>query len=203
MAKSEATPFIIRPEEDANTLARDANLGLTWRKTNARLQSRQGNLHGLARAVLQSALPAIIQMRECLHCSAHIGWPNPCQNTQTKLVSSAQSHGWRRGSFVSRAGRFCCSQRTFELCLGFRSDINANLMHQRLFSHERRKTPFHRGSGFQFPAQFVARLAYSSVAAPGSTRTCQTGEGQKKKKPDVIDYFLVSTLIRLKKIVTW
>ena len=50
---------------------------------------RQGNLHGLARAVQQSARPAMEQVRECSHWPAHVGCPTPCLHAQTKPVSAA------------------------------------------------------------------------------------------------------------------
>ena len=49
----------------------------------------------------------------------------------------------------------------FEHSVGFRSDINANLMQDVCFSHERRKASFYFGSRFQFRAKLVARLVHT------------------------------------------
>ena len=76
---------------------------------------------------------------------------------------------------------------------------------QDVFPHERRKASIHFGSGFQFHTKLVAGLVHAWKAASGygswrhqesfqwEPHTCRIGKGQK---PDIIDYFLVSTLIR-------
>ena len=93
----------------------------------------------------------------------------------------------------------------FEHSVGFRVDINANLMHDVCLLTRDRKPPFISGVDFNFPPKlwqdlsfhggslWIHKLGASVVAPEGSTHTCRTGRGQK---PDIIDYFLVSTLIR-------
>ena len=80
----------------------------------------------------------------------------------------------------------------FEHAVGFRSDINANLMHDVSLLMRNGKLPFILGSGFQLPAQFVAGLVCSwrqsldpKVGSIGGhcrgfhTHTCRAGRGQK------------------------
>ena len=93
----------------------------------------------------------------------------------------------------------------FEHSIGFRSDINANLMQDLCFLTRDGKLPFILGGGFNFPPSlwqdlsmhrgslWLRKLGASVVIPQGTTHTCRTGKGQK---PDIIDYFLVSTLIR-------
>ena len=92
----------------------------------------------------------------------------------------------------------------FEHSVGFRSD-QRQFDARRVFSHERWEVSFHSGSRFQLPTQIVARpvharrqslaqkLGASVVILEGITHTCRASKGEK---PDIIDYFLVSTLIR-------
>ena len=93
----------------------------------------------------------------------------------------------------------------FEHSVGFRSDINANLMQDVSFLTRDGKLAFILGADFNFPpslwqdlsmhgGSFCKRKLGASVVIPeGTTHTCRTGKSQK---PDIIDYFLVSTLIR-------
>ena len=69
---------------------------------------------------------------------------------------------------TDEAGVLCTNPRLvllltadFEHSVGFRSDINANLMHDVCFLTRDGKPPIHLGSGFQLPAQFVAGLVFS------------------------------------------
>ena len=76
---------------------------------------------------------------------------------------------------------------------------------RRVFSHERWNASFHSGSRFQIPPNlwqdlsmhggslWLQKLGASVVITGRTTHTCRVGKG---KKPDIIDYFLVSTLIR-------
>ena len=142
----------------------------------------------------------MVQVRDCLHWSSHVGFPNPCLFAQTKPVSSAQTRGWRRAS--------CCSQRTsiFRTLCRFSQRYLCQMDARRAFSHERWKTPTHLGSGLQCSAQFVARLAFFMKVASRSeswehrwsfqwvphTRAELVGG----KSLTSFDYLLVSTLVR-------
>ena len=66
--------------------------------------------HGQAQAVRRSALQAMAQVREYSLWSAHVGFLSPSLHVQMKLVFSAPTHDWQRGSYVSWVGRFCCLQ---------------------------------------------------------------------------------------------
>ena len=92
----------------------------------------------------------------------------------------------------------------FEHSVGFRSDINANLMQDVFFSRE--TEGFHSfWERISIYCQACGRTCPCMAAASGRVswehqwsfqrepHTCRTGKGQK---PDSIDYFLVSTLIR-------
>ena len=93
----------------------------------------------------------------------------------------------------------------FEHSVGFRSDINANLMQDVCFLTRDGRLPLILGADFHFPPSlwqdpstrggslWIQKLGASVVAPVSSTHTCRTGRG---RKPDIIDYFLVSTLIR-------
>ena len=150
---------------------------------------RQGRLHGLARAVLQSPLPAT-------HWSAYL-------HAQTKPASSLPTDGWRDGSFVSWAGKICCSQLVVNtLWISQRCQCQSDA--RRVFSHQRRKTASHFWERVSIsPPSLWQDLSLQTVSGPQSwerrwslqwvPHTCRTGRGQK---PDIIDCFLVSTLIR-------
>ena len=149
---------------------------------------RQGNLRGLARAVQQSARPTKYKCGSARACT-HM------------LIFQAHVHVHRRSwcpvpqPTVGGAGHSRHGQ----------GNHAADSDSRRVFSHERRKTPIHLVSGFQFLAQLVARLVSSCRQSLDSKcwkhrwshqlvpHTCRSGRGQK---PDIIDYFLVSTLIR-------
>ena len=93
----------------------------------------------------------------------------------------------------------------FEHSVGFRSDINANLMQDVCFLTRDGKLPLILRADFNFPPSLWQDLSMhggslslrklgASVAIPEeTTHTCRTGKG---RKPDIIDYFWVSTLIR-------
>ena len=93
----------------------------------------------------------------------------------------------------------------FEHSVGFRSHINANVMQDVCFLTRDGKLPFILGADFNFPPSLwqdlsmhggslqLRKLGASVVIPEGTTHTCCAGKGQK---PDIIDYFLVSTLIR-------
>ena len=89
----------------------------------------------------------------------------------------------------------------FEDSVGFRRDINANLMQDVCFLTRDGKLPFILGADFSFSPnlwQWRQSLVTGSWEHQRSfqrephTRAVQA----KVKKPDIIDYFLVSTLIR-------
>ena len=92
-----------------------------------------------------------------------------------------------------------------EHSVGFRSDINANLMHDVCFLTRDEKFPFIMGADFNFPPSlsqdlslhgggtWTKQLGASVVIPEGSSHTCRTGRGQK---PDITDYFMVSACIR-------
>ena len=130
----------------------------------------------------------------------------PVSDVQPKLEFSAPTQDWRSASFGSWAGRLCCSQRTFRALCRFPQRCQGQFDARRVFSHERWEMFIYLGSGLQFRTQLVAGLVYSwrqpldpKVGSIGGhargfhTHTCRTGRGQK---PNIIDYFLVSTLIR-------
>ena len=93
----------------------------------------------------------------------------------------------------------------FEHPVGFRNDINANLMHDVCFLTRDGKFPFILGAGFNFPPSlwqdlslqgggiWIKQLGASVVTLEGSSHTSRTGRGQK---PGIIDYFMVSACIR-------
>ena len=89
----------------------------------------------------------------------------------------------------------------FEDSVGFRRDINANLMQDVCFLTRDGKLPFILGADFQFLAKLVAMAAVFGYGSWEHQRSFQrephTRAVQAKvKKPDIIDYFWVSTLIR-------
>ena len=93
----------------------------------------------------------------------------------------------------------------FEHSVRFRSDINANLIHDVCFLTRDGRLPFIFGADFNFPPDlwqdlslhgggiWTKQLGASVVIPEGSSHTCRTGRGQK---PDIIDYFMVSACIR-------
>ena len=93
----------------------------------------------------------------------------------------------------------------FEHSVGFRSDINANLMHDVCFLTRDGRFPFILGADFNFPPSLWQDLSLhgggiltkqvgASVVIPeGSSHTCRTGRGQK---PGIIDCFILSACIR-------
>ena len=92
----------------------------------------------------------------------------------------------------------------FEHSVGFRSDINANLMQDVCFLTRDGRLAFILGTDFNFPPSlwqdlsmhggslWIRKLGALVVIPEGTTHTCRTSKGQQ---PDIIDYFLVSTLI--------
>ena len=94
---------------------------------------------------------------------------------------------------------------SFGHSVGFRSDINANLVQDVYFLTRDGKLPFILGADFNFPPSlwqdlsmhggslWLRKLEASEDVPEGTTQTCRTGKGQKS---DIIDYFLMSTLIR-------
>lgn len=118
---------------------------------------------------------------------------NPCQHVLTKPEFSAP---YALGDFAAH--------RVLRTICGFPQRYQFQFDARHVFFHEGWVTPIHLGCGFQFPAQFVARPVCSwrdpldpKVGSAGghsrgcrATHTCRTGRGQK---PDIIDYFLVST----------
>ena len=103
---------------------------------------------------------------------------------------------------AERVVRILLPTAYFEHSVGFRSDISANLMYDVCFLTRDGKI---LGADDNCPPSlwqdlsihggglWIPKLGASVVAPVGSTHTCQTGRGQK---PDIIDYFVVSTLIR-------
>ena len=93
----------------------------------------------------------------------------------------------------------------FEHSVCFRSDINASLMQDVCYLTRDGKLPFILGADFNFPPNlwqdlsihggnlWLQKLGASVVIPEGTTHTCRATKG---KKPDIMDYFLVSTLIR-------
>ena len=87
----------------------------------------------------------------------------------------------------------------FEHSVGFRSDVNANLIQDVCFLTIDGKVPFILGADFNFPPNlwqdlpthggslWLQKLGASVVVPEGTTHTCRVGKGQK---PDIIDYFL-------------
>ena len=161
-------------------------------------KKKRENSHGQAQAV--SAISTASNGTSAgVLALVHARWFSKptCLYVQMKLVFSAPTHDWQGGSFSCHGSRYFRwfpqrHQRQFDA--------------RRVFSHERRKASIHFGSGLQFPAKLVARLVHawrqsldhgswgaSMVIPEGTTHTCRTSRGQK---PDTIDYFLVSTLIR-------
>ena len=158
-------------------------------------------------AVRRPALQATAQVREYSHWSAHVGFPSPCPYVVDEagfLCPNPRLAG--RVIRVSWVGRFCCLQLISSTPCRFPQRYQRQFDARRVFSHERRKASSHFGSRFQLPAKLVARPVHArrqSLASEtgsisghfpgGTTHTCCVGKGQK---PDIIDYFLVSTLIR-------
>ena len=108
---------------------------------------------------------------------------------------------------IGREGHTCQGQGDFVVYSLFRGLRWFPQRHQRqfdarrVFSHERRKASIHFGSGFQFLAKLVAMAAVFGYGSWEHQRSFQrephTRAVQAKvKKPDINDYFLVSTLIR-------
>ena len=109
------------------------------------------------------------------------------------------------GRVIRVMGRESLMTAYFEHSISFRSDINANLMQDVCFLTRDGKRPFILGADFNFPPSlwqdlsmhggtlWLQKLGASVVIPAGTTHSCRTGKGQK---PDIIDYFLVSTLIR-------
>ena len=98
-------------------------------------------------------------------------------------------------------GRETCCLQLISSSVGFRSDINANLMQDVCFLTRDGKLPFILGApslwqdlSVQGGSLWIRKLGASVVTPDGTTHTCRTGKGQK---PDIIDSFLVSTLIVL------
>ena len=132
------------------------------------------------------------------HWSVHVGFPSPCPYVSMKLVFSAQPTFGRDEIFLFTA--------SFEHSVGFRSDINANLMQDVCFLTRDGKLPFILGADFNFPPNLWQDLSMhggslwlqrlgASVVIPemNHTHVPSTGKGQK---PDIIDNFLVSLLIQ-------
>ena len=147
----------------------------------------------------------LAQVREYSHWSAHVGFPSPCPYVQTKLVFLCPNPRLA-GRVIRVEGReILLFTAYFEHSVGFRSDINANLMQDVCFLTRDGKLPFILGADFNFPPSlwqdlsihggsiWLQKLGASVVIPGGTAHTCRVGKGQK---PDIIDYFLVSTLIR-------
>ena len=144
-------------------------------------------------------------MQECSHRSESVGFPSPCKSAVTMLVFSVQIHDWQGGSYTSWRGQILLLTAYFEHSVGFRSDINANLMHDVCFLTREWRFPSILGADFNFPPSlwqdltlhgggiWIKQLGASVVIPEGSSHTCRTGRGQK---PDTIDYFMVSACIR-------
>ena len=94
---------------------------------------------------------------------------------------------------------------SFEQPVGFRSEINVNLMHDVCFLTRDGRLPFIPGAYFNVPPSpgqdstlhggslWLQKLEASVVTPVGSTHTCRTGRVQK---PDITDYLLVSSRVR-------
>ena len=163
------------------------------------------NSRGQAQAVRRSALQAMAQVREYSHWSALVGFSTPlsvCTDEAGVLCPNPRL----AGRVVRVKGRrFLMFTAYFQHFVAFRSDINANLMQDVCFLTRDGKLPFILGAPFNFPpslwqdlsmhgGSFCKRKLGASVVIPeGTTHTCRTGKSQN---PDIIDYFLVSTLIR-------
>ena len=92
----------------------------------------------------------------------------------------------------------------FAHSVGFRNEMNVNLMHDLCFLTRDGRFPFILRADFIFPPRlwqdsclhggslWIQRLGASVVTPVASTHTCRTGKGQKA---GILDYFLVSTLI--------
>ena len=110
----------------------------------------------------------------------------------------------RTRSFSTWVGRFCCFTAYFEHSVGFRSDINANFVQDVCFLTRDGMLPFILGADFNFPAKLVARLVHAwwqpldtkVGSISGHSRGNHTRAVQATVVPYIIDYFLVSTLIR-------
>ena len=153
----------------------------------------------------RSTLQAMAQVRKYSHRSAHVGFPSPCTYVQAKLVFLC-TNPRLAGRVIRVEGRgILLFTAYFEHSVGFRSDINASLMQDVCFLTRDGKLPFILGADFNFPPSlwqdlsihggslWLQKLGASVVIPGGTTHTCRVGKGQK---PDIIDYFLVSTLIR-------
>ena len=158
----------------------------------------------LVTAVRRSALQAVAQVREYSHWSAHVGFPNPCQSAVTMLVFSAPTHDWKGGSYASWVGRFCCLLLISSTPLVSAAISTPIWCKTCVFSRETESflsfweqiSTSRQTCGKTCPcteAVFGFRNWEHQWSFQGEPHTCRGGKGQK---PDIIDYFLVWTLIR-------
>ena len=218
MARNGVTRFVItRTEEDANTRARNAILRLPkvwctssnatrqpganrhyiltsdfdaalrfWEERNRGCRQRGKDIFmGWHGAVQQSTLQTMVEVREYPHWFVHFGFLYMHRRSQSSLPNPRLA-----GRVFRVMGKeILLLTAYFENSVGFHSDINATILGERIsISHP----VCGKTCLFMQPASGSKSWEHR-WSLQWVPHACRTGRGQK---PDIIDYFLVSTLIR-------
>ena len=129
-----------------------------WQETQARICNRNGQ-HLVTQcdkwADTGSAVMSTVNKGTNAGFVAFVrtrSYSKPFLSAQTRLAFSAPTHFWRRGSSVScMSSEILLLTSYFEHPVGFRSEINVNLMHDMCFLTRDGRLPLISGADCNFP----------------------------------------------------